>query len=100
MWRGENEDGQDECENHRRRGVQSAETGTGEEVRRRDRHRTRRDAGRLAGRTGVPRVRRIRNRGARITFSVVLGNVAAEAFYRQLGFAEIAKVVEMAFESV
>ena len=40
------------------------------------------------------------NRGARITLSVALGNVAAEAVYRQLGFAEIAKVVEMTLESV
>ena len=38
------------------------------------------------------------NRGARIALSVALGNDAAEAFYRQLGFVEIAKVVEMRFE--
>ena len=38
------------------------------------------------------------NRGARIALSVALGNDAAEAFYRQLGFVEIAKVVEMRLE--
>ena len=38
------------------------------------------------------------NRGARIALFVALGNDAAEAFYRQLGFVEIAKVVEMRLE--
>ena len=38
------------------------------------------------------------NRGARIALSVALGNDAAEAFYRQLGFVEIAKVVAMRLE--
>ena len=36
-----------------------------------------------------------RDRGARITLSVALGNDAAEEFYRQLGFTAIAKVMEM-----
>ena len=36
-----------------------------------------------------------RTRGARITLSVALGNDAAEAFYRNLGFAEVAKLMEM-----
>ena len=38
------------------------------------------------------------NRGARITLSVALGNDAAEGFYRNLGFSEIAKLMEMKVE--
>ena len=38
------------------------------------------------------------NRGARIMLSVALGNDAAEAFYRNLGFSEVAKLMEMKVE--
>ena len=38
------------------------------------------------------------NRGERITLSVALGNDAAEGLYGNLGFSEIAKLMEMKVE--